>query len=253
MLSLLELDWPILLMVVSVMLFAGLVHGTLGLGFPMVATPMLAVSFDVRTAILVTLLPTVAVNVMSLWNSRESLQEARRYLPLTGFTLLGSIVGAYILAVTDPDPFRLLLAGLILLYLWTSQTGRVSIRWINSHFISAMIVFGFLAGLSGGTTNVMVAVLIIFFLSLNVPRMIMVPALNSCFLVGKISQIAVLSIAGLVSMSLIVETAPLALAAVVALIFGQTLREKIAIEVYRKILQILLAVLAIVLIVQFFT
>src|SRR5210317_617081 len=116
MLSLLELDWPTLLMVVSVMLFAGLVHGTLGLGFPMVATPMLAVSFDVRTAILITLLPTVAVNLMSIWNSRETLHEVRRYAPLVAFTLLGSIVGAYILAVTDPDPFRLVLAGLILLY-----------------------------------------------------------------------------------------------------------------------------------------
>ena len=253
MLSLLDLNWPMLLMVVSVMLFAGLVHGTLGLGFPMVATPMLAVSFDVRSAILITLFPTVAVNLMSIWNSRETLHEVRRYSPLIGFTLLGSIVGAYVLAITDPDPFRLLLAGLILLYLWTNQTGRVSLEWIKSHLILAMMVFGLLAGLSGGTTNVMVAILIIFFLSLNVPRMIMVPALNSCFLVGKISQIAVLSIAGLVTMSLIVETAPLALAAVVALIFGQRLREKIAIEVYRRILQILLGVLAMVLTVQFFS
>ena len=251
MLSLLDLNWPMLLMVVSVMLFAGLVHGTLGLGFPMVATPMLAVSFDVRSAILITLFPTVAVNLMSIWNSRETLHEVRRYSALIGFTLLGSIVGAYVLAITDPDPFRLLLAGLILLYLWTNQTGRVSLEWIKSHLILAMMVFGLLAGLSGGTTNVMVAILIIFFLSLNVPRMIMVPALNSCFLVGKISQIAVLSIAGLVTMSLIVETAPLALAAVAALIFGQRLREKIAIEVYRRILQILLGVLAMVLTVQF--
>ncbi len=251
MFSLLELDWPILLMVVSVMLFAGLVHGTLGLGFPMVATPMLAVSFDVRTAILITLLPTVAVNLMSLWNSRGSLDKARRFLPLTGFTLLGSIVGAYILAIVDPDPFRLVLAGLILLYLWTNQTGRISFHWINNHFILSMAMFGLLAGLSGGTTNVMVAVLIIFFLSLNVPRPIMVPALNSCFLAGKISQIVVLWVAGFVGLNLFLETAPLALAAVIALLFGQTLREKIAIEIYKRILQVLLAVLAITLIVQF--
>lgn len=251
--SLLQLDWPILLMVVSVMMFAGLVHGTLGLGFPMVATPMLAVSFDVRTAILITLLPTVAVNLMSILNSREKLHEVRRYSPLIGFTLLGSVTGAYILAVTDPDPFRLVLAGLILLYLWTTQTSRLSLKWINSHLLISMVVFGFLAGLSGGTTNVMVAVLVIFFLSLDVPRPIMVPALNSCFLVGKISQIAVLSMAGLVSMSLMVETAPLALAAVAALLYGQTLREKIAVDVYRRMLQLLLAILAIVLTVQFFT
>jgi uncharacterized membrane protein YfcA len=253
MLSLLELDWPILLMVVSVMLFAGLVHGTLGLGFPMVATPMLAVSFDVRTAILITLLPTVAVNLMSIWNSRETMHEVKRYSPLVAFTLLGSTVGAYVLAITDPDPFRLVLAGLILLYLWTNHTGRLSLQWINNHFVPAMIVFGFLAGLSGGTTNVMVAVLVIFFLSLNVPRVIMVPALNSCFLVGKISQIAVLFMAGLVGMSLIIQTAPLALAAVLALTYGQTLREKIALDIYRRMLQLLLVLLALVLSLQYFS
>ena len=252
MLSLLDLDWPILLMVVSVMLFAGLVHGTLGLGFPMVATPVLAVSFDVRTAILITLLPTVAVNLMSIWNSRETMHEVRRYAPLVSSTLLGSTIGAFILANTDPDPFRLVLAGLILLYLWTNYTDRVSLQWIKNHFISAMIVFGFLAGLSGGTTNVMVALLVIFFLSLNVPRVIMVPALNSCFLVGKISQIAVLSMAGLVGTNLMIQTAPLALAAVLALTYGQTLREKIALDIYRRMLQLLLVSLALVLILQYF-
>ena len=252
MISLLELDWPVLLMVVAIMLFAGLVHGTLGLGFPMVATPMLAVSFDVRSAILITLLPTVAVNLMSIWNSRESINKVRQFWPLTGFTLLGSIIGAYILATVDPDPFRLVLAGLILLYLWTNYSGRISLQWIGNYPMIAMILFGLLAGLSGGITNVMVAILIIFFLSLKVPRTTMVPALNSCFLVGKVSQIVVLSMAGMISSSLLIETFPLALVAVSALLFGQTLRNKIALDVYRKILQLLLAVLAIVLMLQFF-
>jgi len=252
MISLALLDWPITLMVVVIMLFAGLVHGTLGLGFPMVATPMLAVSFDVRTAILITLLPTVAVNLMSIWNSRDSFDSVRRFLPLTGFTLIGGIIGAYILANTDPDPFRLVLAGLILLYLWSNHSTRMSFLWVSSHVLLAMVVFGLLAGLSGGTTNVMVAILIIFFLSLEVPRKEMVPALNACFLVGKLSQIVVLSLAGLISLKLLIETAPLALAAVIALQFGQILREKIALEIYRKVLQLLLVALALVLIVQFF-
>lgn len=240
-----------MLMVVLIMLFAGLVHGTLGLGFPMVATPMLAVSFDVRTAILITLLPTVAVNLVSIWHSRESLNEVRRFLPLTGFTLIGSVIGAYILATSDPDPFRLVLASLILLYLWTSHTSQISFRWINNHQLVAMLVFGLLAGISGGVTNVMVAVLIIFFLSLDVQRKTMVPALNSCFLAGKVSQMVVLSVAGLLSLGLVLETIPLAVSAVSALMVGQSLREKIAVDIYRRVLQGLLVILAVVLILQF--
>ncbi len=239
-------------MVVLVMLFAGLVHGTLGLGFPMMATPMLAISFDVRTAILLTLLPTVSVNLMSIWNSRDSFASVRRFMPLTGFTFIGSIIGAYVLANTDPDPFRLVLAALILFYLWSNHRGGMSLRWVVSYQLVAMLGFGLLAGIAGGTTNVMVAILIIFFLSLDVPRKEMVPALNACFLVGKLTQIMIFSLLGLVSFSLIIDTAPLAVAAVVALQFGQSMRERIALDVYRKILRVLFAAMALVLIMQYF-
>jgi uncharacterized membrane protein YfcA len=251
MISLLQLDWPLMVAILSIMLFAGLVHGTLGLGFPMVATPMLAVFFDVRTAILITLLPTIAVNVMSIWNSRNSLGHLKRFTPLVVLVLPGSLLGAYILAVSDPSPFRLALAALILLYLWTNLSGRLPRRWLAANVLVAMLLFGFLAGFAGGTTNVMVAILIVFFLSLEVPRASMVPVLNACFLIGKVSQIAVLSLAGLVTFTLLYETLPLALAAVFALVFGQRIREKIAVDVYRRILHFLLVVLAGVLIVQF--
>ena len=241
-----------MIVVLIIILFAGLVHGTLGLGFPMVATPILAIFLDVRSAILITLLPTVAVNLASIWNSRNSLEDLRRFSPLIAFVLPGSIIGAYVLAVTDPAPFRLALAALILLYLWTNLSGRLPRQWLLSNLMLAMALFGFSAGFAGGTTNVMVAILIVFFLSLEVPRASMVPVLNACFLVGKTSQIVVLSVAGLVTASLLLETLPLAVAGVVALLFGQSIRDKIAVDVYRRILHGLLVVLATILIVQFF-
>ena len=249
MFSLLQFDVLVLVATVGVILFAGLVHGTLGLGFPMVATPMLAAMMDVRSAILVTLLPTMAVNVASIANSRAALASTRPFLPLVGFTLAGSIAGAAILALTDPAPFRIVLAGLILLYLW--NTLRISRSWLEQNAWLAMAGFGILAGLSGGTTNVMVAILIIYFLSLGTKRATMVPTLNACFLVGKTSQIVVLAIAGLVGIGLVIETIPLALAAVGALLIGQRLRERIEVATYQAILRKLLLALAIILIYQF--
>jgi uncharacterized membrane protein YfcA len=252
MFSLLQLDWPMMVAVLAIILFAGLVHGTLGLGFPMVATPLLAIFLDVRSAILITLLPTVAVNIASIWNSRNSLEDLKRFSPLIGLVLPGTIVGAYILANNEPDPFRLALAALILFYLWTNLSGRLPRQWLSNNLMLAMVLFGFIAGFAGGTTNVMVAVLIVFFLSLGVPRTSMVPVLNACFLVGKVSQIAVLSLVGLVSATLLYQTAPLAAAAVAALLLGQRVRDKIAVDVYRRILHGLLVVLAFILVFQFF-
>ena len=249
MMSLLQFDGYVLFAVVGVMLFAGLVHGTLGLGFPMVATPILATMMDVRSAILVTLLPTMAVNIASIVNSRASLASTRAFVPLVGFTLLGSIAGATVLAITDPAPFRIVLASLILLYLWSSL--RISRQWLEDNSWLAMAGFGIVAGLAGGTTNVMVAVLIIYFLSLDTARATMVPTLNTCFLAGKTSQILVLAIAGLVGMGLIIETVPLALGAVAALLIGQRLRERIQVSTYQAILRKLLLLLATILIYQF--
>ena len=246
---LLQFDGPVLFAVVCVILFAGLVHGTLGLGFPMVATPMLATMMDVRSAILLTLLPTMAVNIASIINSRESLSSTRPFIPLVGFTLLGSIAGASILAITDPAPFRILLASLILLYPWSSL--RISRQWLDDNAMIAMAGFGIAAGLSAGTTNVMIAVLIIYFLSLDTARATMVPALNACFLVGKASQMIVLAIAGLVGFSLIIETTPLAFAAIAALLLGQRLRSRIEVATYQSILRKLLLLLAAILIYQF--
>jgi len=251
MISLLHFDGLIVLAIIAVMLFAGLIHGTLGLGFPMVATPMLATMMDVRSAILITLLPTMAVNIASIANNKSSLASTRPFLPLVLFALLGSIVGASVLAVTDPAPFRIVLAALILLYLWNGI--RVPKQWLMKNSLLAMAIFGLIAGVSAGTTNVMVAILIIYFISLDTPRSTLVPALNSCFLVGKMSQIVVLAIAGLVSARLMLETAPLAVAAVIALLLGQRLQPRIQVNTYQAILRKLLLLLAIVLIYQFFS
>ena len=249
MFSLLQFDGPVLFAVILVILFSGLVHGTLGLGFPMVATPILATMMDVRSAILITLLPTMAVNIASIINSRASIASTRPFIPLVGFTLLGSIAGAAVLAITDPAPFRIVLASLILLYLWSSL--RISRQWLDDNAMLAMAGFGIAAGLAAGTTNVMVAVLIIYFLSLNTERATMVPTLNACFLVGKTSQILVLAVAGLVGIGLMLETAPLAVAAVLALLVGQRIRERIEVSTYQAILRKLLFVLAAILIFQF--
>lgn len=251
MISLLQFDWPVLLAIAAVMLFAGLVHGTLGLGFPMVATPMLAAMMDVRSAILVTLLPTVAVNIVSIAKSGSTLASTRQFFPLVFFALLGSLAGAAILATIDPAPFRIVLASLILLYLWNNI--RISKQWLEGNAYLAMAVFGIIAGLAAGTTNVMVAVLIIYFLSLDTARTTMVPVLNSCFLVGKASQIVVLGVAGLVGFGLLLETTPLALFAVIALLLGQRLQSRIQVGTYQLLLRRLLLILALVLVYQFFS
>lgn len=246
-----QLEPLTLLLVALTMVVSGLIHGAMGLGFPMVATPIIAIFLDVRLAILVTLLPTATVNLASLRGHRDYPALLQKFAPLVVFSLLGALLGARILALVDPDPFRLLLAALIVLFLWATYAGRLPRQWLQRWPLMAMIVFGLLAGLSGGTTNVMVAILIIYFLTLNIERATMVPAMNTCFLVGKVSQIVVFWLSGLIGGALLLQSVPFALLALASLLAGERLGAHVAAQSYRYALHAMLVLLAAVLVWQY--
>ena len=236
----------------AIMLCAGLVHGTLGLGFPLVATPLLALFIDVRSAILITLLPTVAVNVISIFRGGKWRDSIGRFWPLAVYAVAGGVAGTHFLVVSDPAPFKLLLAGLVLLYLFASQAGGLRMHWVLEHLGPSMLVFGLIAGLAAGTTNVMVPILIIYTLELGLQRTAMVQVFNLCFLAGKLTQIAVFGGAGLLTGKLLLSTAPLAVVGVAALFAGMLLRDRIPTDIYRKVVRRVLFLLAFLLVAQYF-
>jgi len=239
------------LYLLGVMIFAGIVHGSLGIGFPMVATPLIAVFLDVRLAILMTLVPTVAVNVATIAGGTDQMRSIKEYAPMFLGAIAGSIIGAWMLAVMDPAPFRLALALLIILYLFTGVNSSKYIEWLPHHNRAVMFGFGLAAGISGGITNVMVAILIIYFLSQPMTRSKMLPIFNICFLIGKVIQLAILSFAGWVNLSLIYQSILPAVAALGGLWCGMKIGSQISKEIYKKMLHFLLVFLAIVLIGQF--
>jgi len=244
-----EFDVWLIVVAIPVIMFAGWIHGALGLGFPLIATPLIAVFVDVKAAILITLLPTAAVNVASVMTAQNVSAAVGKYRLLMFASFLGAVAGSMLLAKTDPSPYRLVLAFLIMVFLLTDHFDfRLKIQPVAS----MMLLFGCLAGFAGGTTNVMVAVLIIYFLSVNVERREMVPAMNLCFLVGKMSQIVVFLALGVVSLVWLVCTIPLAFLSFVSLKVGQRYGERIAAERYRDILKVILLLLAAILIAQFF-
>lgn len=235
----------------GVMMMAGLVHGTMGLGFPLVATPILCLFLDVRLAIVLTLLPVVVVNIASVVTSGVRLAEIRPFVLLAVCAVIGTVVGARLLIVFDPEPFKLLLALLIVLWLSANYLFSGGINWIDSRPRLAMVLFGFAAGIAAGSTNVMVAVLIIYVIEVDLPRRRSVAVLNFCFLSGKLTQIATFASAGLVSLPVVLTNIGLACVALVSLLVGVRLGRQMALDSYQRILSIMLGLLALVLIGQY--
>ncbi len=232
---------------------AALVHGTFGLGFPLVATPLLALLTDVRSAVILTLLPTIAVNIAMLATGASQGARLGRHWRLLPFVLLGAVCGTGLLLVLDPRPFLLVLAGALLLYLNQQRLGnRLSLRWIHRRPGLAYVLFGTGAGLMAGTVNVMVPVLIIFAMELRLAPLQMVQLFNLNFLSAKLIQLTLFSLSGAMTMADLQTSLLLLPAALLALAVGKWLRRGIDETSYRGLLRGVLWLMVAILVGRFF-
>jgi uncharacterized membrane protein YfcA len=217
----------------------------------MLATPLLAIMIDVRSAILLTLLPTITVNLLSILRGGQWSESIGRFWPLAVMIPLGTVAGTWLLIKVDPAPFRLLLAAIILLHLFNDRLRAIQMGWIRTHTWSAYLLFGLIAGFAAGTVNVMVPLLIIFALEVGMSKLAMVQVFNLCFLAGKTAQIGAFSAAGLLTAPVLTATLPFAVVAAAALLIGMRIRDRADAETYRRWLNRVLWVMVFVLAGQF--
>jgi hypothetical protein len=247
------LSWVLIWLAAPVIFLSGLVHGTFGIGFPMVATPLLALFTDVFTAVLTCLIPTMSVNLTTIWHGGgKELRNVRRYLPIIPFAMLGTVIGTFLLLWLDPRPFLLLLAAAILLYLNQDRLLKVDFSWVGNHTLPAYVLFGTIAGLMAGMVNVMLPVLIILFMELRVATATMVVLFNLNFFTGKLTQSLVFAqqeVAGIGDFLL--STLVLAPFALAALFIGMQLRKRITADRYLSVLRGVLWLMAGILILRF--
>ncbi len=245
-LSFITIAWVALVLALS-----GIVQGALGLGFPILATPMIAAVTDMRTAVILVLLPCVATTVTNIVMSGPFLHTLRRYwfMPLCMFA--GAGMGARLFVAYPQFPYALLLAGVIALYLYLNHLGGIEWAFVARHRVAAGVGFGLLAGLSEGSANIAAPPLLMYLLSLNVDRTAFVQILNLCFTVGKPTQMAILTLEGGVTWTQWAVTLPFAVIATGATIVGINRRDAIDAKTYRRWLLRLLFVIALVLVIQY--
>lgn len=164
----------------------------------------------------------------------------------------GSVGGTRLLIVTDPAPYKLLLAAVLLFYLGIQRRG-LRMPWIHTRPRTSMVAFGLAAGLLAGTVNAAVPALIVYALELGLAPLITVQVFNFCFLAGKFSQALTFAAAGLFTGQVILSTLPAALIALTGLWAGFRLRDRVDTATYRRWLRRTLFVIAILLAVQYAT
>lgn len=242
-----ELDF--LLIFFSIVFLSAFIHGSVGFGFPMVATPLIAIITDVQTAIIYTLIPTLLVNIVSIANEGEFFKAIKKFYPLAILAMIGSSIGTYTLIYFSSEIFKIILAVAILIYLFFDFV-KVKFPWIEKNPKSSLVLFGLGSGILGGLTNVMSATLIIYALESKFTKKEIIQSFNICFLFGKLIQIAIFTITSSFTMLQFTQSSFSLVVIALALFFGIKVKQYINADIFKKIVKIVLFAIAVLLFVQ---
>jgi len=245
------LSAELLAWVICVVLVAGLLQGALGFGFPFVATPLIALVSDMRTAIVLVLLPTLATICVALFTSGPLRATLARFWMMPLYMILGSAAGTWAFVAAPNAPYTLVLALLTLIYLSLDRLGRTEWAVVKRNERAFAPLSGLTAGAFEGTANVAAPPLIILYLSLSLTPTMLVQALNICFLVGKSTQFTVLTFRGGVGMGEWLATLPLVAIGVAGSFVGVRIRHRIDAATFRLWVKRALFVIALVLLAQY--
>lgn len=226
--------------IVAVIAASGFLHGIIGFGFPIMAMPVLSAAFDTKTAVLLTVVPIVALTVISSVRGGKLRQSVGRFWFLPVFTALGGVVGTRLFLAAPASLLTLLLAVFILVYLLLERFGPGRFALVHRFWAPFAAVFAFGAGITETTVNIGVPLLLIYFMLAGVETLAMVQALNFVFLFSKLVQVGTLTAAGALPAASIVALSPLVLAAILPLLAGMRIRDRFDVATYRRALRVFL-------------
>lgn len=172
-----------------IIFFTALLHGALGLGFPITATPLLAWQGSLMRAIQLTLIPTLGVNILMIAHQPSPWQKFKPFAGILLMIIIGTCVGSLFIIYFNPDIFLVLMSLVIIVFLWLDHRGNLKHTNPGTK-PRGIFLIGLATGFLVGTVNAGVPALIIFALYNRLSREQSIVLFNSCFLTGKLTQLA---------------------------------------------------------------
>jgi uncharacterized membrane protein YfcA len=241
---------PMIATLIAIIVLAGLAHGMIGFGFPLISTPLVALLIDIKTAVLVTVLPNVAVNMISILRGGNWRESIGRYWPLALWVVAGTLVGSRLLLTVPHEPLQITLALMIVVFLLQDKLRALDWSWSKRRPQLAAFVFGTTAGVLSGAVNVAMPPLVIYLMTLELTPVALTQTLNLCFIAGKSVQALALGVSDATSQKLLYASLPLVPLAAGAVYAGLRLQSRIGADTYRSVLRKVLAAIAAALVLQ---
>ncbi|MFQ5658379.1 MAG: sulfite exporter TauE/SafE family protein [Candidatus Methylomirabilales bacterium] len=218
---------------------AALNKGTFGMGFPLIATPLIALLSEVPTAVVLTLIPNICMDLYQSFSRPWQREDIRRVVPLILPGVAGILVGTKLLATLPGSTLRLCL-GLMILAFTASQLLPWNPTLPRSNQTLWSTAAGAVIGVMGGLTNVFSPVVILFY-AMGLDKATFVQSLGAAFLAFKLAQVAATYHFELWTGTLAMLSLPLAVIALLGYWCGRRIQLRLPETTFRRAVLVVLS------------
>jgi uncharacterized membrane protein YfcA len=226
----------------AVVLLAAFVKGSIGFGFPTLATPLLALFVDPKAAVAVLILPNIVMDGVQALRRGGLGHTPRRMAWLVVFGLLGTVIGTRLLVLLPGRVVTLVLGAVILVFVALGllrSFPRVPPAW--EPWVSPLVGLG--TGVIGGVTNVPGTPLVIYFYALGMDKAEFVRSVAFTFVLYKTVQLGAVTWYGLLPPRLLAASAGLSLVALASFTAGLRVQDRLDQRAFNRVVLVFLAAL----------
>jgi len=210
------------------------VKGSIGFGFPLVATPLLALVVDVKTAFAITIVPNIVMDTIQVARRGRVLATIGRLAVVTGFSVVGAALGTRLLVVLSERIAMTVLGAFALVFVASSfarTVPRLPARWERP----LAPVVGLAAGLLTGLTNVTGTPLLIYFQALGMDKQEFVRSIALVFIAAKLTQLAATGWYGVLTGRLLLASVGLTAVGLVGFAAGLRFQDRLVERTFRRL------------------
>lgn len=235
------MDWPLILLIGVGLFAAGLLKGTTGLGYSSCALPFLVAAIDLKTAVVLVLVPAMASNLALMWKVGHFRETVRRFRLLYVALIPGIASGITMLLWIDQGLATRILGLLTMLYaLFAIAQPQLSLT--PRLELPLQLPVGLLNGVLTGLTGSQIMPLLPYMLSLRLDADRLVQAVNISVALASLVMGLGLAVAGLMSWMLAGLSVIGVVPAVLGVSLGNALRRHLPAATFRTFVLLVLAV-----------
>lgn len=232
-----------LVIVLIASLAGATVKSVTGMGYPVLAVPLITLVLGVEDAVVLVAVPNLGANLYLCWESRDAREQTRDLPALVGFGIVGAVIGTIALVRLPEEPLLIVLALAIGVFVVNffrrpdlAIDPRTASRWSP--------VVGVVAGLLQGAIGVSGPVVATWVHAYRLPPRVFVHTVTVIFGVTGAAQIVVLLVQGRFTADRLVAAAVAAVPVAIVTPLGVRLRDRLAGPTFERVVLAVLLVSA---------